>query len=228
MRRTKRIRAICAELLPCGVFADVGCDHGYCTQYMLENGLCRRAVLSDISAASLAKAEKLLGSYIRAGIAASVCCAGLERVPRDTDEVLIAGMGGDEIADILEGGFLPPVLVLQPMRNARRVREFLLANGYALTRDFTFRDGKFYDLLRAERGTAEAERQGRERAYGEKELAFGYDNLHAPSADFAAWLAEEIEKCGRRIAAAERDVPALRGRMQLLREVRDETLRNLR
>ena len=154
MRRTKRIRAICAELLPCGVFADVGCDHGYCTQYMLENGLCRRAVLSDISAASLGKAEKLLGSYIRAGIAASVCCAGLERVPRDTDEVLIAGMGGDEIADILEGGFLPPVLVLQPMRNARRVREFLLANGYALTRDFTFRDGKFYDLLRAERGTA--------------------------------------------------------------------------
>ena len=103
MRRTKRIRAICAELLPCGVFADVGCDHGYCTQYMLENGLCRRAVLSDISAASLAKAEKLLEGYIRAGIAASVCCAGLERVPRDTDEVLIAGMGGDEIADILEG-----------------------------------------------------------------------------------------------------------------------------
>ena len=50
MKRTKRIRALCAELAPCVTFADVGCDHGYCTQYMLEGNLCRSAVVSDISA----------------------------------------------------------------------------------------------------------------------------------------------------------------------------------
>lgn len=228
MRRAKRIRTLCGELLSCKSFADVGCDHGYCTQYMLERGLCGSAVFSDISAASLAKAERLLEPYVRAGRARGVCCAGLEQVPRDTEQVLIAGMGGDEIADILAAGFLPPVLVLQPMRNTRRVREFLLANGYAVTRDYTFRDGKFYDLLRAERGTADAERQGRERAYGEKELAFGYDNVHAPTADFAAWLENEIQKCARRIAAARRGVPLLDERLKLLREVYDETLRHLR
>ena len=133
MRRAKRIRTLCGELLPCKSFADVGCDHGYCTQYMLERELCGSAVFSDISAASLAKAERLLEPYVRAGRARGVCCAGLERVPRDTEQVLIAGMGGDEISDILAARFLPPVLVLQPMRNTRRVREFLLANGYAVT-----------------------------------------------------------------------------------------------
>ena len=220
MRRTKRIRAICAELLPCGVFADVGCDHGYCTQYMLENGLCRRAVLSDISAASLAKAEKLLGSYIRAGIAASVCCAGLERVPRDTDEVLIAGMGGDEIADILEGGFLPPVLVLQPMKHAPKLRRFLLERGYAIERDFTFTDGKHYDLLRAVRG-------GAPRRYSPRDIAFGYDNLHTPSGEFVALLREEAEKCRARLAAAGKPVPAVEERLRELTEVIHEVTRGL-
>lgn len=226
MRRAKRIRTLCGELLPCDRFADVGCDHGYCTQYMLERGLCRQAVFSDISAASLAKAEKLLAAYVAEGRARGVCCAGLAAVPADTEEVLIAGMGGDEIVEILRQGFLPPVLVLQPMRNTRRVREYLLAEGYALTRDRTFRDGKFYDVLRAERGT-EGARACAPR-YGERELAFGYGNLHAPSADFAAWLAEELQKCGRRIGAAGKEVPALRERMRLLNEVYDEVVRALR
>ena len=42
-----RIPAICSRLEKCGVFADVGCDHGYCAQYMLQNGLCDFAVVSD-------------------------------------------------------------------------------------------------------------------------------------------------------------------------------------
>ena len=110
---------------------------------------------------------------------------------------------------------------LQSKQAGKRAVYIGVENGYAIERDFTFRDGKYYDVIYAEKG-------GAARKYDARSLEFGYDNLHAPSADFAAWLAEEIEKCGRRIAAAERDVPALRGRMQLLREVRDETLRNLR
>ena len=57
MKNTRRLRVLCGELRPCARFADVGCDHGYCTQYMLERNLCRTAVISDISAGSLHKAE---------------------------------------------------------------------------------------------------------------------------------------------------------------------------
>ena len=64
MKRSLRLSTICGALTPCDSFADVGCDHGYCTLYMLENGLCRTACISDISAPSLAKAEKLLLRYI--------------------------------------------------------------------------------------------------------------------------------------------------------------------
>ena len=52
MRRAKRIRTLCGELLSCKSFADVGCDHGYCTQYMLERELCGSAVFSEESPAA--------------------------------------------------------------------------------------------------------------------------------------------------------------------------------
>ena len=220
MKNTRRLRVLCGELRPCGLFADVGCDHGYCTQYMLERGLCRAAVISDISAGSLRKAETLLAEHIASGRVRSVCCAGLSGVPRETEEVLIAGMGGEEIVSILEEGFLPPVLVLQPMKHAPKLRRFLLERGYAIERDFTFTDGKHYDLLRAVRG-------GAPRRYSPRDIAFGYDNLHTPSGEFVALLREEAEKCRARLAAAGKPVPAVEERLRELTEVIHEVTRGL-
>ena len=68
----KRIDTLCSLLVKTDVFADVGCDHGYCSEYMLKNGLCEKAIFSDISKGSLAKAEELLAEYIEDGRAVSV------------------------------------------------------------------------------------------------------------------------------------------------------------
>ena len=106
----KRIDTLCSLLLPAKTFADVGCDHGYCSEYMLKNSLCEKAILSDISKGSLKKAETLLFRYIEEGRAEAVLGDGFCGVPKTTDEVLIAGMGGHEIVDILSDekyGFLP-------------------------------------------------------------------------------------------------------------------------
>ena len=215
------MRAVCAALSPCGVFADIGCDHGFFTEYMLEENLCERAYISDISAKCLRKAENLLREHIAAGRVKSFCCAGFDLVPRDTEEALIAGMGGDETADILEAGFFPPVLVLQPMRNTVRVRRLLLSRGYAITTDRTVRDGKFYDILRAER-------DGVFRGYGEAEIVFGYDNLHAPEADFFEYIQVEKKKCRMRMDAAGKPVEELAERYRMLSEAENEAGRNLR
>lgn len=216
MKRTKRIRLLCEQLAESETFADVGCDHGYCTQYMLEKGLCRRAVISDISAGSLAKAEKLLAGYIAEGWVTPVCCAGLSEIPRDTEQVLIAGMGGEEILGILRQGFFPPALVLQPMRHTSKVRAYLLENGYAIVRDHTFFDGKFYDILRAEQPSY---RGAAVREYGARELEFGYDNIRSPSPDFLRFLEDEMRKCRARLAASPKPVPAVEERLGRITEV---------
>ena len=165
----ERVEKLCAYLGECKVFADVGCDHGYCTQYMLENGLCGRAVISDISAKCLKKAEKLLEKYIACGRVTSVCCNGLEKVDRAADLVLIAGMGGEEIAAILRNASVPENFVLQPMKNARAVREFLLEAGAAIAVDEVFESGgKYYRVIKGSRS-------GEGREYTENQLDYGLD-----------------------------------------------------
>ncbi len=171
-----RIKTLCSLLQPTDVFADIGCDHGYCTQYMLDKGKCERAIFSDVSKGSLQKAEILLADYVNAGRAVGVLGDGFFGVPSSVGEVLIAGMGGSEILSILTDkkyGFLPKTFVFQPMLNADKLRRWILDNGGYITRDFTFKDGKYYDVICGRRLLDGEEKQ----QYTEMELEFGKENL---------------------------------------------------
>ena len=172
----KRIDTICSLLSKTTSFADVGCDHGYCSEYMLKNGLCDFAILSDISKGSLQKAETLLKEYIDLGKAKAVLGGGFIGVPKDTELVLIAGMGGMELVEILsdkKSGFIPERFVFQPMLNPEKVREYLLDNGGYIERDYTFSDVKYYDVI-----VGRKRREGEEKqSYTDYELEFGRDNL---------------------------------------------------
>lgn len=222
MKLTKRLAAVCGELEKCDTFADVGCDHGYCTLYMLEKGLCRTAQISDISAKSLKKAQALLSAYIAEGRVCPVVCDGLAGIDRGTEQVLIAGMGGEEIVKILSDGFLPPKLVLQPMKNAEKVRAFLLGRGYALLRDHTFyADKKFYDLIKAVKG-------GKQEEYNKDMLSFGRENIISPTEDFAKMLERDISRCREWRESAAEGRAEIDARLKKLEGLYDETCRRLR
>ncbi|MBQ5926751.1 MAG: tRNA (adenine(22)-N(1))-methyltransferase TrmK, partial [Clostridia bacterium] len=47
MGYSKRLKILFSHLKRADTFADVGCDHGYATEYALKNGLCKTAVFSD-------------------------------------------------------------------------------------------------------------------------------------------------------------------------------------
>ena len=171
-----RIKTLCSLLQPTDVFADVGCDHGYCTEYMLTENMCQRAIFSDVSKGSLQKAQTLLSPFVAEGRAVGVLGDGFYGVPNTVGEVLIAGMGGSEILSILTDekyGFLPKTFVFQPMLNADKLRRWILENGGYITRDFTFKDGKYYDVIcgrRLKKGEAP-------QRYLEQEIEFGKENL---------------------------------------------------
>ncbi len=175
----KRIDTLCSLLEKTDVFADVGCDHGYCSEYMLKNGLCDKAILSDISKGSLQKAETLLAPYIRSGKAVSVLGNGFFGVDKQVGLVLIAGMGGSEIISILSDkkyGFMPKRFVFQPMHDGEKLRRYILENGGYIDRDFTFQDGKFYEVICG--GSLEGQGQVcDERPYTDAEYEFGRENL---------------------------------------------------
>ncbi len=212
----RRTEIICSHLPRCRVFADVGCDHGYMAQYALRQGLCERAYITDISAESLKKAESHLRREIERGVCIPVCTDGLKGLPETPDCVLIAGMGGAEIVRILEGSGIPEAFVLQPMANPEKVRVFLSRHGCLVTEDYTFRDGRWYDLIAGRRTGGEP--------YTEFEILFGRGNLRVPSEAFLSKLKKEEKKLRRQLtvpALSAKNREKLRQRLTVLEAVTD-------
>lgn len=214
----ERIAHICSAARKAHIFADIGCDHGYMTEYMLENGLCERAYISDISAQSLKKAEKLLARYIAEGKCIPVVADGLDGLPEPCDFVLIAGLGGEEIVRILGRAYIPPHFLFQPMKSSEKVRRFLVSRGAKIESDYTFSEGKerrkYYDLIagRADGGDD----------YSEREYRYGRDNLNGGSpCPFLFQMKEELKKTAERLSSvqSEAGIRTLSARKKELEEI---------
>lgn len=183
---TDRLEKIFALIPRSETFADIGCDHGYIANAMLKSGKASRVIIADISAKCLEKAEQLLAESIQNGSAISVVSNGFESVP-NCDTALIAGMGGEEICDIiLRAKSLPNSLVLQPMKNSDKVRLCAVKSGYKIQKDFMFKSaGKFYDLMLLVKGKD---------SLTEKEIEFGRDNLTGQNEHFKEFLRVKIAR----------------------------------
>ena len=195
----KRIDTLCALLQNSETFADVGCDHGYCSEYVLKTGLCEKVIFSDVSRGSLAKAESLLEAYVEDGRAVGVLGDGFFGVPKDTQQVLIAGMGGSEIISILSDekyGFLPKRFVFQPMHDQEKLRRYIVENGGYIERDFTFQDVKYYDVIVGGRWVEGMEKP----SYTDAEYEFGKDNLREMGEAFVSRTEKLLKDIDRYLA----------------------------
>ena len=152
----------------CERFADIGCDHGRLGAFMLECGLCRRAVMADISEPSLKKARALIAHL---GLSESVDFRvgdGLLALDAPVDVAVIAGMGGPTIAHILKAGrdkLGDARIVLQPNVGAPELRGAVSEIGYRIVDERVAQDGRRnYIAIAAEPG---------ESRYDERQLTVG-------------------------------------------------------
>ena len=112
---------LAADLVPEGArLADVGTDHAYLPACLLMEGKIPSAIAADLREGPLRRARETAAEYGCGDRMAFRLCDGLSGIrPEETDAVVIAGMGGETIAQILEAA--PWVrtrkipLVLQPM-----------------------------------------------------------------------------------------------------------------
>ena len=135
--------------------ADIGCDHGKVAVDIIKKGKAKRVICSDISGMSLDKATKLVSAKnllqvvsLRVGNGLGVLKAG------EADAAIIAGMGGELIADILEKGGerVPDVLILSCNTASGLLRSWLDNNGFAIeNEEMVFEARHFYPVILARR-----------------------------------------------------------------------------
>ena len=163
-----RLSMIARLIGNCESYADIGCDHGRLGAFMLQCGQCKRAVLTDISEPSLRKARNLIGILGLSDRAVFAVGDGARALNEPVDAVVIAGMGGATIADIVRDGrerLGNARLILQPNVAAPQLRETLSECGYEIADERVAQDGRRnYVVICAQPGHAN---------YCERELIVG-------------------------------------------------------
>ena len=152
---SKRMEAI-ADMVTDGLpVADVGCDHGFIDIYLLLSGKCPKAVLMDINKGPLMRADDNIRRFSLTEKTRLILSDGLKNYTKgDADSLIISGMGGSLIKDIL--GYDLSLsrsfkeLILSPQSEIGDVRIFLNENGFRIAEeDMLIDEGKYYVIIKA-------------------------------------------------------------------------------
>lgn len=160
-----RLAAI-ADWVPSNArLADVGTDHALLPLWLLKKGCIHSAVATDIHALPLkrAQANAQAAGEVRIRF---VLCDGLAGVaPSETDTVVIAGLGGENIADILRRSLWAcgegKTLILQPMTRTEILCRAFFELGLQLKREQLVEDaGRIYPIFELCSGSMDCWREG--------------------------------------------------------------------
>lgn len=140
----ERLLCVAEAIPPCETLVDCGCDHGYVSIYAARHGKAERITASDINRGPLENAAREIFSAGLSGKIKTVLTDGLRGIePHDC--VVIAGMGGELIADIISHAPWTKrecTLVLQPMTRAEILRGYLYREGFEISSEKIVTEGR--------------------------------------------------------------------------------------
>ncbi|MBE6785016.1 MAG: SAM-dependent methyltransferase [Ruminococcaceae bacterium] len=156
IRLDSRLNEVAAFVRKNSVVADIGTDHAYLLAYLLQEGIISRGIAADLRQGPLDNAKRTLIDCGQLERVSLVLSDGLDRLRQgDCDDIVIAGMGGILIRDILQR--TPWVynskirIIAQPMSHAEVLRRFFAENGFKIIKESAATDGRHsYCIILAE------------------------------------------------------------------------------
>ena len=144
---SKRLQQCCGFVQPGARVADIGCDHGYLSIYLLHHGIAAHVIAADINPQPLQSAIKNAEKF---GVEEHIefhLSDGAKSIPKDFDTMVCAGMGADTMISILDGApWLKNEkyrLILQCQSKTPMLRKYLSCQGWRICEETVLRDGRF-------------------------------------------------------------------------------------
>lgn len=191
MELSKRLQAVAELVTPDLKVADIGTDHAYIPIWLVEQKKNPSAIAMDINQGPLEKAKENIALHGLSSCIKTRQSDGMKQLEaKETESVVIAGMGGGLVIKILEDvrerNLGIKEWILQPQSEIRRVREYLNESGYQIVKeDMVLDEGKFYPMMKVVKG-------GRE-VYREEELCYGKLLLQSKNPILKTFLEKELE-----------------------------------
>ena len=146
----KRLLTISAFLKENSHVIDIGCDHGLLGIYLYQNHTNIRIVSSDINPKPLQIAYDNLVKYQLENKIELRLGNGLECLDKKIDTVIIAGMGGLTIIDILQNIHNYPMvetLIISPNNDFVLTRKKITQQGFYLSQEVMVKEHDKYYLV---------------------------------------------------------------------------------
>lgn len=195
MNVSKRLQTVAESVLSKGVVADIGCDHGFTSIYLIQNQMAEHVIAMDINKGPLERAREHVLQYdMRDKISLRLSDGAKELTAGEADTLLISGMGGALIGRILQQSEevtkAAKELVLSPQSEIHLVRKLLHKMGFMIADEkMVFDQGKYYVVIRAVPGS-ETYLEELEYIYGKKLI----DNRDEVFRSFMQKEAERVAK----------------------------------
>lgn len=153
-----RLNEICNLVDKNSIVADIGTDHGIIPMMLSKNCISKKIIATDISKNSLEKLEKKLILNDNITNIETRVSDGLDCLDEfEVDTIIISGMGGILIKEILERNLniakSANCLILSPNNSLDVLRKFLYENNFFIEKEKdVFENQKYYQILKVKRG----------------------------------------------------------------------------
>ncbi len=151
MKISKRLKEIASLVDDNTSIIDIGCDHALLDIFLVLNKELKKVVASDNKKEPLNSALANIKKYHLEDRIELSLSDGLTNISSDIDTVIISGMGGELIKEILDPKYLKNVntLILSPQSDIYEVRVYLNEIGYKFVDERIILDqGKYYIIMK--------------------------------------------------------------------------------
>jgi tRNA (adenine22-N1)-methyltransferase len=158
MKLSLRLQTIADLIPPNHSLGDIGSDHGYLIQEVIEKNKVPFAYACDNKKGPYERLKANLSRYSNVSVSLS---SGLDKLPSNIETVSITGMGGELVSSILNNGKekLKNVnyLVLGPQGNVNEVRKTINELGFKIDNEKLVFEDHYYTILVCSRGHVDYE-----------------------------------------------------------------------
>lgn len=159
MKLSKRLQAIYDFIDDGAIVGDIGCDHALLSCALMLQHKAKKVYACDISEEPLEQARKSIQYYKLEDQIEVIKCNGLDKLPKDVDTIVIAGMGYETIKSILSKH--PQKLkrckriLIQSNRDVEKIRKFISEHHFHIQKEMCVFDVHYYQIIAFDCGKGE-------------------------------------------------------------------------